>query len=110
MLKALHARHAFDRGNEQQLQVLEEARRKIIRELDGLERAYALPLSDGFTQIDSSESFYIQAADFAAGIASAVYESESLIGVVSRFEYVSYNGRRVSKAEAEEETREIRRH
>ncbi len=110
MFRTLQTTHAFDRGNERELQVLEEARRNIIAELDGLERAYTVPLSEAFVQIDSRDSFYIQAADFAARIAGAVYGSEGLTRVASRFEYVTYNGRRVSKAEAEEKTREIRRH
>lgn len=47
----------------------------------------------------------MQAADFAAGIASDIYATHRLIGVVERFEYVTFNGERVSRTDAEEEMR-----
>ena len=56
-----------------------------------------------FSELESKESYYIQAADFAAGIASDIYAREKLIGVVTRFEYVAFNGVRISRTEAEEE-------
>jgi hypothetical protein len=55
----------------------------------------------GFIEVESKESYYVQAADFAAGIASDVFATHKLIGVVGRFEYVSFNGIRVSRADAE---------
>jgi hypothetical protein len=47
----------------------------------------------------------VQATDIAAGIASKVLETQNLAAVVSHFEYVTFNGRRFSVAEAEEELR-----
>jgi hypothetical protein len=44
---------------------------------------------------------------YATGIASEIYASEGLIGVVKRFEYVTYNGVRVSCVDAEEEMRSV---
>ncbi|MGA8313239.1 MAG: hypothetical protein WB755_24660 [Terriglobales bacterium] len=54
-------------------------------------------------ELESKESYYLQAADFGAGIASDIYASHKLIGVVERFEYVTFNGVRVSRSDAEEE-------
>ena len=50
----------------------------------------------------------MQAADVAAGIASKLLETENLVAVVKSFEYVTYNGRRLSVSDAEEETRRMR--
>ncbi len=58
-----------------------------------------------YVELESKSSYYVQAADFAAGIATDIYTSEKLIGVVRRFEYVTFNGRRVSRSDAEEEMR-----
>ena len=52
--------------------------------------------------MESKESYYIQAADFAAGIAADLYAKEKVIGLVNRFEYVTYNGERLSRTDAEE--------
>jgi len=59
----------------------------------------------GFIELESKGSHYIQAADFAAGIASDIYASHKLTGVVERFEYVTFNGERVSLSDAEEHVR-----
>jgi hypothetical protein len=61
----------------------------------------------GIIPVESKESFYIQAADIAAGIASHIYASEGLIGVVERFEYVTYNGVRLSRSDAEQEVKKV---
>ena len=57
-------------------------------------------------ELESKESYYVQAADFAAGISGDIYASHKLIGVVERFEFVSFNGVRVSRADAEHEMKE----
>ena len=76
----------------------------MIDELSADERFFALiGRQSGFVELESKESYYVQAADFAAGIASDIYASHKLIGVVERFEYVTFNGERVSRADAEEE-------
>jgi len=56
-----------------------------------------------FVEVESKESYYVQAADLAAGIASDIYATRKLIGVVENFEYVTFNGRRISGADAEDE-------
>lgn len=100
--------HAFDKGDTKQIELLETTRHSMIDELATHDRLHGLIVKDGFKEIDSKESYYIQAADFAAGVASNIYGSEGLVGVALRFEYVTYNGRRVSLADAEDEMREQR--
>jgi hypothetical protein len=61
-----------------------------------------------YSQLSSKDSYLLQAAEIAAGIASKIVETQNLVAAVSSFEYVSYNGRRVSVSEAEEELRRMR--
>jgi len=100
--------HAFDVGNSRQLDLLEHARLNLLDDIVKQDRICRLlsRMRRGIVEVDSKESYYVQAADFAAGIASDIYASEGLRGVVVRFEHVTYNGVRVSLADAEEEIRE----
>lgn len=100
--------HAFDVGNRKQLDLLEQTRLSLLDDMVKGDRVcrLLLRLQKGFVEVESRESYYVQAADFAAGIASDIYaSSEGLRGVVARFEHVTYNGARVSLADAEEETK-----
>lgn len=108
MARQLLPVHAFDKGDLRQVQVLEETRDSLFRELTVHEHLYGLIAQRGFIEVESSECFCVQAADLAAGIASDLYGSEGLVGVVSRFSYVTYNGSRVSLADAEEEMKRSR--
>ncbi len=105
MMNELRRTHAFDKGNERHIKLLESTRRSMIDDLAAHARAFRLVTRPGFVEVESRESYYIQAADFAAGIASDIYASQTLVGVVKHFEYVTYNGVRVSLADAEEEMR-----
>ncbi len=99
--------HAFDRGDQGHLELLESARSNILKNL----RDPYMPERPGetkpYTQLDSAFSYPVQAADIAAGIASKLLETQSLVTVVSAFEYVTYNGQRISVADAEEELRRM---
>jgi hypothetical protein len=97
--------HAFDGGDDQQLRLLEDARQNVLFELTA-DRPFPTRSKRGVRKLESEKSYFIQAADFASGIASNLYTFYGLLGVVSKFEYVTHNGRRVSKAEAEEDRRE----
>jgi hypothetical protein len=108
MMRHMQPVHAFDAGDDQQIRLLEEARQNVLAELDD-GSPIIVPPKPGIAKLESESSYYIQAADFASGIAANLYTFHGLLGVVSRFEYVTYNGRRVSRAEAEEEQRERRR-
>lgn len=105
MLRRMQPTHAFDAGDDQQLRLLEEARQNVLSELTVDGPLFMQP-KRGIAKVTSENSYFIQAADFASGIASNIYTFYGLLGVVSKFEYVTYNGRRVSQADAEEERRE----
>jgi hypothetical protein len=96
--------HAFDEGNQRHVDLLETARSSILKTLatDFFYRDAAPPR---YRQIKSHESSFIQAADVAAGFATRLMDTAGLIGVVSRFEYVTYNGVRSSRSDAEERMR-----
>jgi uncharacterized protein YeeX (DUF496 family) len=112
MARRVLDQHAFDKGDQKQIELLEGARDNILDNLvtyDTVRRIEA-QRKRPYLQIDSTDSYLVQAADIAAGIASKIFETENLVAVVSRFEYVTYNGRRVSIADAEEELRLMRWH
>lgn len=56
--------------------------------------------------LDSSKSFFVQAADIAAGITKYLYEIGSILEVALHFDYVTLNGWRVSQNDAYEIMRE----
>jgi hypothetical protein len=107
--------HTFDKGDQKHLDLLESARGTILKNLGELEMgddfeqgSEAKTETRPYSQTDSKDSYLVQAADIAAGIASKLLETENLVAVVKSFEYVTYNGRRLSVSEAEEETRRMR--
>ena len=53
-----------------------------------------------FKGIDSKDSYFVQAADFAAGIVTEIWERETLVQVVRSFDYVTYNGKRIGETDA----------
>lgn len=100
--------HAFDDGNQKQLDLLDEKRSAVFQELAAHARVVGLIIKrPRIVPVESRESFYAQAADIAAGIASHIYATHGLIGVLEKFEYVTYNGIRVSRSDAEEEMRRL---
>lgn len=105
VFRELQVTHAFDPDDQQQLAILRDVRERLLRQVAARGGRFRLLEQGGFSTVESSDSFYIQAADFAAAIARNLYSSEGLIAVASRFEYVSFNGKRVSNSDAEEEMR-----
>jgi hypothetical protein len=101
-------RHAFDEGHPHHIELLEDARACILETLSNpmswLQRKKKTE-QPGYAQFDSRESYFGQAADIAAGFARHLLEEEGLVGGVSRFEYVTYNGERMSLIDAEEQAR-----
>jgi hypothetical protein len=105
MMRPLMDAHAFDRGDEQQMRVLEDVRGKLIKGMtDSNDRFSRMQMMRGpiqkYVEFDSKDTLFGQAADIAAGIASAYFEREGITGVVSRFEHVTYNGERACHADA----------
>jgi len=98
--------HAFDEGNQRHIKLLEDARSSILETLSSFESwNLLLDRRPSYPQFDSRESLFGQAADIAAGIATHVMEAYGLVGVVTQFEYVTYNGVRLCRQDAEEEMR-----
>jgi len=99
-------RHAFDEGHPRHIELLEDARACVLETLSNpmswLQRMRKTEQT-GYAQFDSRESYFGQAADIAAGFARHLLEEEGLVGAVSRFEYVTYNGERMSRNSAEEQ-------
>jgi hypothetical protein len=111
MAQELLPSHAFDKGNGPHIELLEQTRQSMIDEVTANDQFYAvIGRPTGFVEVESNQSYYVQAADFAAGIASDIFATHKLVGVVERFEYVSFNGIRVSRADAEEEMRDAEQH
>lgn len=116
MNRALQASHAFDMGNERAIEWIEDERENVAREIM-LRSDYGydyygdfgreIPLSP-LQSINSGESFFIQAADIAAGLARYLYEINGILGITIHFDYVTFNGRRVSRDDATEIMREWR--
>jgi hypothetical protein len=109
--QAVEASHAFDKGNERAIDWLEDERRIIAKEIL-MRNAYRygyeydeLRLSPLYS-IDSRKSLFVQAADIAAGIAKYLYEIGSILEVTLRFDYVTFNGWRISQDDAAEKMKE----
>lgn len=98
-------RHAFAEGNRPHIDLLKDARRSILETLASIEYQYGLNVKRAYTQFKSDECYPGQAADVAAGIATHILEERGLVGVVSQFEYITYNGARISLKDAEEQMR-----
>lgn len=98
LCRLLAASHAFDKGNTQQVAWIDGQRRDLMNRIDqhGLFDKEPGPLSE----LDSQESPLIRAADFAAGIAREVWYRNSLPHLTGTFDYVTYNGKRLSETDA----------
>ena len=103
MLRPLMDLHAFDKGDEQQMRVLEDVRGKLIESMtdpnDVFSRKQRFKPVPKYAEFDSKETLFGQAADLAAGIASTHFQREGIAGLVSRFEHVTYNGKRTGEAD-----------
>lgn len=96
--RILSESHAFDKGDTQEVQWIDGERHDVLERIDryGMFPVQPAPLPE----LDSKSSFYVQAADFAAGIARELWSRNSLPHLVDTFDYVTYNGRRISESEA----------
>lgn len=94
--------HTFDSGDQRQINLLERARTTILENLKEFSYRMAPTEPKPYVQLGSTDSYLIQAADIAAGIVGRMLETQTLAAVVGAFEYVTYNGRRLSISDAEE--------
>lgn len=108
--RALQQSHAFDKGNKKLVNLTEDERQTVAGKIGHYrfwQKEY--PFSRLRGDVDSRESFYIQASDVAAGIAKTLYEGGGVLTVTLNFEYVMFNGKRISQNEAYETMDEWRR-
>lgn len=104
--RKLRESHAFDRGDDQSIEWIDNQRKAIARS------GYAFNydendngcLGEGFGplySISSDTSSYTQAADIAAGFARQNYERHGIAAVAGSFDYVTLNGERITQDNAE---------
>jgi hypothetical protein len=98
LCEILSAPHVFDKGDDQELRWIDGERRDVMMLID---RCGIFPFQPHrLAEVDSNDSFLVQAADFAAGIARETWHRASLRHLVGMFDYVTYNGRRICESEA----------
>ncbi|MGA2300547.1 MAG: hypothetical protein ABSG77_07625 [Candidatus Acidiferrum sp.] len=96
--------HTFDKETDPRpIELLERTRSAILGNLRRYEGSERMPKK--YLEAPSEGSYFLQAADIAAGFASRTWEESGFVAVVSNFEYVTYNGKRLSVSDAEEEVR-----
>ncbi len=94
---ALNQSHAFDDGNQKALDWIDSQRENVVAAIDPYFRFQTGREWKQSLSIDSERSYYIQAADIAAGIVRTIWDQQSLVHVVLAFEYVTYNGMRIGE-------------
>lgn len=103
--RKLRQSHAFDRGNDKYIDLMEDERKVIAREMSYAFWQEIYPLVPLRGDVDSKKSYFIQASDLAGGIASHLYEHGGIFTVTMHFEYVIFNGERISQNDAYETMR-----
>jgi hypothetical protein len=108
----LKVNHAFDQGDEKLLARVQALRDSIARRVtQGLrEEGYLLgeQPSPRLQTVISANVAEAQASDIAAGVAAIIYERHGLQGLVKRWEYVVFNGSRVTENSVDEHLRRWR--
>ncbi len=99
IFEILSTSHAFDKGDSKEVPWIDGERRDVMTRLD--RHRIFLVQPGPLVELDSKESFLVQAADFAAGIARETWHRKSLAHLVGAFDYVTYNGKRISETEAD---------
>lgn len=97
---ALSRAHAFDAGHTPRVKWIEGQRTSVLAQTDRHGHFYPAFTPEPLIEIDSVGSVPIQAADIAASIAKEIWYRDSLVHLVRHFEYVTYNGERVSEDRA----------
>jgi hypothetical protein len=98
--KKLSLGRAYDKGDDKAIDWIRDKREEVIRAADRFGRYSWLTPRDPIESLESHKSILLQAADFAAGIAKTILEREGLVPLVKTFEYVIYNGSRISEDDA----------
>ncbi len=92
--------HAFDEGHSDRIRWIEQQRTDVLSRTDVHKHFYPRNMPDPLQEIPSADSHPIQAADIAATIARELWYRNGLTHLVKRFEYVTFNGERLSDGRA----------
>lgn len=95
----LNVSHAFDKGDDKSIEWLEEQREYFIENTGYRFLGNRTKLYGG---IESKLSVRTQAADLAAGIAQKKYDRYGLEAVFEDFDYVTFNGERITESNVRE--------
>jgi hypothetical protein len=93
--------HAFDEGHSHAVRWIEDQRDGVLSAIDRHRHFYPAFMPERLQELISTESLPIQAADIAASIARELWHRNSLPHLVRRFEYVTFNGERLSENRAD---------
>jgi hypothetical protein len=97
---ALGTCHAFDEGNSRAVKWITEQRASVLKDIDRYNHFYPEVLPEPLQELASTACVPIQAADIAANIARELWRRKDLVHVVRQFDYVTYNGQRISEDQA----------
>lgn len=95
--RTLHPCHVFDEGHSNIVKWVDQQRKVVLA------HATTHPLfrePEHLIEVGSAGSPEVQCADIAAGIASSLWQRGNLVSITRRFEYVTYNGERISDDKA----------
>ena len=79
---------------------IDEQRADVLAKTDRQKHFYPGVCPEPLQELASTESVPIQAADIAANIARELWRRNNLVHLVRHFEYVTYNGQRISEDKA----------
>jgi hypothetical protein len=98
--RALTQSHAFDDGNKKAVTWIDGQRSDVLSKTDPYFQLRLSSTMKPLEVVESTESIFVQAADIAAGIVSAIWDQQTLVHAVRAFEYLTYNGKRISESDA----------
>jgi hypothetical protein len=104
---ALGRSHAFDEGNHREVKWIEERRADVLAQTDRQNYFYPAFVPEPLQEVVSAESIPIQAADIAASVARELWDRNNLPHLLKHFDYVTYNGERLSESQADSYERVI---
>ena len=103
---ALCRSHAFDEGDTSKIEWIKRQRNDVMDQINSRGFFHAQP--GPLPELDSNEVYPLQAADFAGGIARELWQrTNTLVALFNAFDYVTYNSKRLSEADALKHTAAI---
>jgi hypothetical protein len=103
--RAIAESYAFDHGDHPSVEWMDSARKTSIEALFPYEGHWRRQFMKQLHEVDSKKSYFTQISDIAAKFASTIYERHGLIEVAKKFEFVTFNGERITENVAAEKVR-----